>query len=155
MTVLACSYRKDEISSLHETEGRELKKKKARKTYCLNFFIIEIRQWFRSEDLWLSLRSVSKQTVFQTAPPRSVILSPHEKYPLFHRMLFSFFSHWVFYFYLFFISCHIFSRTLDINNKLNLYQQIFMKCLLCAALFRCHPCDFIIEQRYLPPHLKP
>lgn len=74
----------------------------------------------------------------------------------FHRMLFPFFSHWVFYFYLlFFISCHIFSRTLDVNNKLNWSQQIFMKYLLCATLFRCHPCDFIREQRHLPPHLKP
>lgn len=38
MTVLACSYRKDEISSLHETEGRELKKKKSQENILFKLF---------------------------------------------------------------------------------------------------------------------
>jgi len=37
---------------------------KARRTCCLNFSIIEIREWFRSEDLWLSFRSVIEANRF-------------------------------------------------------------------------------------------
>lgn len=88
----------------------------ARKTGCLNLSIIEIRQQFRSEDLWLSFRSVLKANGFSNcATQKCDSFTTWEIF--FFTMLFSFFTCWGFYsFFCLFISCQIFCSTLDINN---------------------------------------
>lgn len=116
LTVLPCSYRKDEILSWRE---------KQRKSCCLDFSIVEVREWFGRENVRLSFRWVMKQKVFSScATQKCDSFTTQEIF--FHRMLFSFFSCWFFLLFVYHITSTVEHEIEIIMKQIHLFQQILI-----------------------------